>query len=457
MATPERPAAGKLRTAKGARDIGPEQMAIREKVIAIATAVFERHGAVALDTPVFELKETLVGTYGEDSKLIYDLADQGGESLSLRYDLTVPFARYLTMHHVAQMKRYHIAKVYRRDQPQIGRGRYREFQQCDFDIAGTHDPMVPDAEVLKVLIDILDELGVGEYEIKLSHRKLLEAMLDVCGVPAVEFRAVCSAIDKLDKGTWFDVYTELLDKGMSIATAERIGSYVNVRGPPRQFRKLLADDELGRHALAQEALAELDTLSDYLQAMGALHRITLDLSLARGLDYYTGLVYEAILVDANTTKVGSIAAGGRYDRLIGRFGWKNVPAVGVSLGIERIFDVLQARMHDAKATVRSRKTEVLVASIGPEMMVKRMQTCARLWAGGIKAEFMYKVAPKISKQLEYALHEGIPLVVLFGSDEVAAGTVAIRDLRSNEQSNVDAASLLDEVRARLHSVCPSRP
>lgn len=209
-----------LKTPKGTRDYNPQQMALRQSVLDKIINVFRKHGAETIDTPVFELKEVLTGKYGEDSKLIYDLKDQGGEILSLRYDLTVPLARYLAMNKISSIKRYHIAKVYRRDNPSISRGRYREFYQCvssfqtffwtngnlrnnyylqDFDIAGTFDPMLPDAECVKVVSEILSELNIGEYVIKLNHRLLLDGMFEACGVPADQFRTICSSVDKLDK------------------------------------------------------------------------------------------------------------------------------------------------------------------------------------------------------------------------------------------------------------------
>merc|ERR1711963_319203 len=188
-----------LKTAKGTRDFQPDQMAIREKVLEKIIKVFKCHGAVTIDTPVFELKEVLTGKYGEDSKLIYDLKDQGGEILALRYDLTVPFARYVAMNKVEKIKRYQIAKVYRRDQPSISRGRYREFYQCDFDIAGSYDPMVPDAECVKIVKDILKAMEVGNFVIKVNHRQILDGIFEVCGVATDMFRTICSSVDKLDK------------------------------------------------------------------------------------------------------------------------------------------------------------------------------------------------------------------------------------------------------------------
>ena len=188
-----------LKSAKGTRDFHPDQMAVRERVINRIVNVFKCHGAVTIDTPVFELKEVLTGKYGEDSKLIYDLKDQGGEILSLRYDLTVPFARYVAMNKIMNIKRYQIAKVYRRDNPSISQGRYREFYQCDFDIAGQYDPMVPDAECVKIVKDILKAMEIGNFVIKVNHRQILDGIFEVCGVSTDMFRTICSSVDKLDK------------------------------------------------------------------------------------------------------------------------------------------------------------------------------------------------------------------------------------------------------------------
>ena len=191
-----------LKTPKGTRDWEPLSMALRKHVFATIERVFALHGAVTIDTPVFELKEILAGKYGEDSKLIYDLQDQGGELCSLRYDLTVPFARFVAMNptEYGSIKRYHIAKVYRRDQPAMSKGRFREFYQCDFDIAGTYDPMLPDAEIIRITCEIFESLGwQGRYTIKINHRKILDGIFEVCGVPSEKIRTISSAVDKLDK------------------------------------------------------------------------------------------------------------------------------------------------------------------------------------------------------------------------------------------------------------------
>lgn len=430
----------KPKIAKGARDFAPDQMAIREVAFSKIVSVFKRHGAVSIDTPVFELRETLTGKYGEDSKLIYDLADQGGELLSLRYDLTVPFARYVALNGISNIKRYHIAKVYRRDQPQMARGRFREFFQCDFDIAGAYASMVPDAEVLKVLVEILDDLDLGEYEVKLNHRRLLDAMLDIAGVPPQKFRPICSAIDKLDKEPWEVVRAEMTEeKGLSGDVADRIGEFVVLKGKPKELLAKLteASHPLAIHAESAAALVELGTLFEFLDDMGALGPIVFDLSLARGLDYYTGVIYEAVLKGGN---VGSIAAGGRYDKLVGMFSGKEVPAVGVSIGIERVFAIMEAQMRAAAAAasgvIRETETQVLVASIGSGLQRKRMAIAAKLWAAGVKAEFGFKPNPKMGDQLGYALKSGIPFMILFGEDELSKGTVKLKDMDAGTEEEV---------------------
>ena len=321
-------------------------MAIRDDAFQIIRRVFKSHGAVEIDTPVFELKDTLTGKYGEDSKLIYDLADQGGELLALRYDLTVPFARFLALNSVGNIKRFHIGKVYRRDQPQLAKGRYREFYQCDFDIAGTYGRMVPDSECVGVACDILDALPIGDFGIKLNHRRLLDAILDLCGVPADKFRTICSAVDKLDKEPWEEVRREMTDdKGLKPEVADRIGEFVLQKGEPwTMYKSLMASKKFGDHKGALEAMEDLRILFEYLEAMGKLKFISFDLSLARGLDYYTGVIYEAVCMSGNT-QVGSIGGGGRYDNLVSMFqeAGKVTPCVGVSVGIERVFTLMEAR------------------------------------------------------------------------------------------------------------------
>ncbi|KAM0898441.1 hypothetical protein ACQ4PT_021920 [Festuca glaucescens] len=385
---------------KGTRDFAERQMAIRERAFSIITGVFKMHGGVALDTPVFELRETLMSKYGEDSKLIYDLADQGGELCSLRYDLTVPFARYLAMNnHITTMRRYQIAKVYRRDKP--SKGRYREFYQCDFDIAVVYEPMQADFEVIKVLTELLDKLDIGMYEIKLNHRKLLDGMLEICGVPPKKFRTVCSSIDKLDKLTFEEVKKELVEeKGVSDETAEKIGNLVKTRGPPLQVLMELRKE--GSKFIENDgsvvALNELEILFKALEKANAIDVISFDLSLARGLDYYTGVIYEAVF--KGTTQVGSIVAGGRYDNLVGDIvAGKQVPAVGVSLGMERVFAIMEEQEKEKNQETRTTETEVLLSILGKDLTLAA-ELASELWRAEIKAEI--KLSTRVQNHIRYA-------------------------------------------------------
>jgi histidyl-tRNA synthetase len=365
--------------AKGTRDMLPAQMAIRERAFNIIKSVFKKHGAVEIDTPVFELKETLMGKYGEESKLIYDLEDQGGELLSLRYDLTVPFARYVALHNFPSIKRFHIAKVYRRDNPQMNKGRFREFYQCDFDIAGTYGLMIPDAEVLKVLIEILTNLKIGEFVVKLNHRKFLDAMVDLSGCEKRKFKAICSSVDKLDKEPWEKVREELINmKGLTTEMTDKLEKFVKLVGKPRELLQKLKDEAIFKgHKEGEETIKEMDTLFSYLEAYNCLDKISFDFSLARGLDYYTGLIYEAVLTD--TDRVGSIAGGGRYDGLVGMFSNKPVPSVGVSIGIERVFAILEEKCKD-DYTVRPTETQIFIAQLGKNLIEERMKILNELWA-----------------------------------------------------------------------------
>jgi histidyl-tRNA synthetase len=414
-----------LKTPKGTKDWAGSDALLRDRIFTTIANVFKRHGGTALDTPVFELREILAGKYGEDSKLIYDLQDQGGEICSLRYDLTVPFARWLAMNSdIRNIKRYHIAKVYRRDQPAVSKGRMREFYQCDFDIAGTYDPMVPDAEILRIVSEVFEELGwTGRYTIKLNHRKILDGVFAVCGVPEDKIRPISSAVDKLDKMPWADVRKEMVnEKGLDAEVADRIEKYVMNKGSRELLDTLLKDETLNANATAKAGLEDMALMMDYLEAFGVLDKVSFDMSLARGLDYYTGVIYEVVTegsagVQADapeaqsakksgkkpkasddddrsndpTLGVGSVAAGGRYDNLVGMFLPKaQIPCVGISFGVDRIFSITKARLErDQNAnSLRSSEVDAYVMAFGGKgfngMLKERMEICQKLWSAGLK-------------------------------------------------------------------------
>ena len=431
---------------KGTRDMNPLQAAIKEKAIGIIKGVFQKHGASEIDTPVFERKETLMGKYGEESKLIYDLEDQGGELLSLRYDLTVPFARYVAENNITNIKRFHIAKVYRRDQPQMSKGRFREFYQWDFDIAGQTSEMIPDAEVLKVVVEILTKLEVGEFVVKINNRKFLDSIIELSGWDKSLFKTICSSVDKLDKEPWEKVENELINmKGLTKDMTSKLWEFVRRKGSPKEMiAQLRSDNVFGDHKLANETLNEMDMLFEYLEALDCLDRISFDFSLARGLDYYTGLIYEATLTEEG--KVGSIAGGGRYDELIGMFSGKQIPAVGVSIGIERIFVILEEKAK-ASNEVRATKTQVLVASIGKNMTKERFRVCNLLWNEGIMAETMYNENLKPQKQLSYAFDNGIPLIIWIGEDEIAQGVIKVKVL--NDKTEKILTDFIPEIKVLI--------
>ena len=351
---------------------------------------------------------------------------------SLRYDLTVPFARWLAMNsNVQNIKRYHIAKVYRRDQPAMTKGRMREFYQCDFDIAGTYDPMLPDAEVVRIATEVFDGLGwQGRYTIKLNHRKILDGVFEVCGVPADKIRTISSAVDKLDKLPWVDVRKEMTDdKGLAEEVADKIGEYVVLKGQKDLLNRLKADEKLMANESMKAGVADMDLLFEYLEAFDALENVSFDLSLARGLDYYTGVIYEIVtegsappatiiatngappksskksskaVADADedrssdpTIGVGSVAAGGRYDNLVGMFSGKaQIPCVGISFGVDRIFSITEARMAADKSAeqVRNNETEVYLMAFGGKgftgLVKERMKLCSMLWKAGIKVRLL---------------------------------------------------------------------
>ncbi|GFS22981.1 histidine--tRNA ligase, cytoplasmic [Elysia marginata] len=454
-----------LKTPKGTRDFAPEQMAIREGVFNKIIACFKRHGAVTIDTPVFELKETLTGKYGEDSKLIYDLADQGGELLSLRYDLTVPFARYLAMHKITNIKRYHIAKVYRRDNPAMNRGRFREFYQCDFDIAGQYDPMLPDTECIKIVVEILSSLDIGDFLVKVNHRKLLDGVFAACGVPDHKFRPICSAVDKLDKTPWAEVRKEMVEeKGLDPVAADKIWEYVQLSGGTELLDKLLQDENLTSQKKAVEGMEDIKLLLQYCEAYGITDRVSFTLSLARGLDYYTGVIYEAVFTGAQpalassseeegSVGVGSIAGGGRYDGLVGMFDSKGrkVPCVGISLGIERLFSIMEAKVQESEQKFRTTETQVYVIAAQKGMVEERLKLCRTLWDADIKTEQSYKKNTKMLTEFQYCEQTGIPVAIIIGQSEIEAGIVKLKVMSSREEREVKRCDMLEEIRKVLAS------
>lgn len=325
---------------------------------------------------------------------------------------------------IQSIKRYHIAKVYRRDQPAMAKGRMREFYQCDFDIAGTYDPMLPDAEILRILCEVFGELGWGkQFTVKINHRGILDGIFEVCGVPKEKIRTISSAVDKLDKLPWEEVRKEMTEeKGLEGDIADRIWEFVQKKGGREVLNELISDEKLKENKSMAKGMEDMNLLFAYLDAFNVLDKMEFNLSLARGLDYYTGLIFEVITEGsapsstiATTQKpprgnklpksgdleedrsndpsigVGSVAAGGRYDELVGMFSGKaQIPCVGLSLGVDRIFSITKARMQ-AEQQIRTNEVDLYVMAFGGKgftgLLKERLEVCRILWDAGIKVCF----------------------------------------------------------------------
>lgn len=476
-----------LKTPKGTKDWLGSDMVLREAIFAHLILTFKRHGGVTIDTPVFELREILTGKYGEDSKLIYNLEDQGGELTSLRYDLTVPFARFVACNNIQAIKRYHIAKVYRRDQPAMTKGRMREFYQCDFDIAGQYDAMVPDAEVLSLLVEGMSGLGINDFTIKLNHRKILDGIFQACGVKEEDVRKVSSAVDKLDKLPWEAVKKEMVvEKNQPEEVADKIGELVMNKGTIRDICTFLESSPVKDNELIQQGVADMKILADYIEAFGIEAYLSFDLSLARGLDYYTGLIYEVVTKDSAAPEnaaelkekaqkdkkkkkkddddaseyvgVGSIAAGGRYDGLVGMFSnGKSIPCVGISFGIERIFSIIKARAGKEIEKVAPSNTQVFVMALGggdgwTGFLKERMAVAHQLRQAGLEVEYMFKNKANAPKQFTAADKLGALIAVILGKEEYPEGKVRVKVLNQGELSEgeeVAVDNLVDYVKGKL--------
>lgn len=429
---------------RGMRDFGPEEMATRNSIIKTISDIFETKGAYQIDTPVMERKDVLFGQYGEDQKLVFDLDDQGGVPCALRYDLTVPFARYMASSGKTKMKRFQIGKVYRRDDPSILQGRYREFYQCDFDIAGDYDVMVADAEVIKTLADILSTYNeYFTYTIKLNYKSLLDAILSFIGVPEEKVMTVCSSIDKLDKLDWEKVAKELETKGIGLDCIDRIKDMTQIKGNPYEILAIL--EKYNEIPNIPVILEELRILFSYLEAFGVIDLITFDTSLARGLSYYTGVIFEAVCLEKNVN-VGSIAAGGRYDNLIGKFARKQIKSVGCSIGLERLFTIID--INDGK----KKRNDILYVTYfyskndkkeNKEMFNEVLKLSSFLWKNGIQCKFVEKQDVMMKEQIVSCLSENIRWMIVFGSNEFKNGEIIVKDLENRKQSSVKIENILD--------------
>jgi histidyl-tRNA synthetase len=417
-------------------------MILRQRIIAIFRDVFERHGFEPIDTPALEYLDVLTGKAGENEKLMYRFEDAGGRQVGLRYDLTVPLARVVAMHQndlVLPFKRYHIAPVWRAENPQ--RGRFREFWQCDADIAGSSSPLA-DAEVIAIMAEALEAIGLPRFTIRISHRRLLEGLGRAAGVPPDQAIALYRAIDKLDKIGLAGVTSELIGAGLSEEQARRVLELVTRRGEPLALLADLRHDLAGIEG-ADASVAELEQLFRALPDFGVSpDRYTLDLSLARGLDYYTGPVFEATVTEPN---VGSVGGAGRYDGLVGAFLGRTIPATGMSLGLERIIEVV--REHGLLPVPASVADVALV--ILPESAGAGARLATDLRERNLRVDLSLQPNRGVGDQLKLADRKGIRFAVILGSAELENETAVLKDLRSGEQETLPLDRLAEAIHEHL--------
>lgn len=428
---------------KGMRDFLPERMLLRQHVIGVLRDVFERHGFEPIDTPALEYYESLAGKYGEDERLIYHFEDHGGREIGLRYDLTVPLARFVAVHRnelVFPFKRYHIGPVWRADRPQ--KGRYREFWQCDADIVGAKS-MLADADVVSIVIEALRGIQMPNFVVHINHRKLLESLALYAGVSAEQAPSVYRAIDKLGKIGDDGVVRELEATGVDRAIADRIVDLVSTSGAPDAVLSAVSE-RLAGIDLARDAISDLEDLFEFLAALGAPpEHYVLDLALARGLEYYTGPVFETTVEEP---KIGSLGGAGRYDGLVGMFSGQDIPATGMSLGLERIIDVVEELgLLNVPPTISA----VFVTIFDAERTIESLSIASRLRVVGIPTEVAMEENRDLGRQLRYAGRRKIPYALVVGPDEVERGVVIVRDMASGEQTEVADDALEGYLQDRL--------
>jgi histidyl-tRNA synthetase len=434
------------RTLKGFRDYPPALMIPRERLMETARAVYRSYGFAPIDTPALEYAEILLGKGGEETdKQLFRFRDQGERDVALRFDLTVPLARFVAQHHHElgmPFKRYHLAPVWRGETPQ--KGRFREFMQCDFDTIGTTSNAA-DIEVALVIHDLFVALGFERFVIRINHRQVLTGLLEDLGL-AARGGAVLRALDKLPKVGRDAVLAELAAHGVGHGAGERILDLVLSEGASAMILEQTAA-RIGHNATAAAGIAKLRELIQVAAEAGVPEgRLELDLSIARGLDYYTGTVYETFLTDL--PGIGSVCSGGRYDNLAGLYTRQQFPGVGASLGLDRLLAAMEElRLLPKVAT----PAPVFLVQFGAEFLGRYEKTARDLRAAGIGVE-LYPEAKKLGAQLGYADKRGFRLALIAGPDELAKAVWQVKDLAKKESREVADRDLIETVRTMLLEV-----
>lgn len=442
------------RTPPGTLELLPREQMILQHMIDVIRRGYERFGFVPIETPVFELKDVLLTkSGGETEKQVYFVQSTGAiqqghdADLALRFDLTVPLARYVAEHEhklAFPFRRYQIQRVYRGERHQ--KGRFREFYQCDIDVIGK-DKLDPayDAELPAIIVRIFEELKVGNFTIHFSNRKVLLGLLAGYGIEDAEKqKLVLREIDKFDKIGHDKVHASLVELGLGADIADAFLRLIAHKGGKEDMLAELRGQKT-EHAAFRQGLAELAQMIDALKALGVPeHRTRLNLKIARGLDYYTGTVYETLIDDH--PEFGSVCSGGRYDDLASLYTKSKLPGVGLSIGLTRLFDQLRASgllPHVANSV------QVLIAQLDPQLSAAYLSLASELRHAGFNVE-NYLEPAKLDKQLKYADKAGIPFVVLLGPDEKAKGTVIVKDFAAKVQFEVTHAALIE----KLHALSP---
>ena len=435
------------RTLKGFRDHLPAQALARERVLDVARQVYRSYGFAPIDTPALEYLEILTGKGSEETdKQMYRFTDHGGRDVGMRFDLTVPFARFAAQHvHELGLpfKRYHMATVWRGENTQ--RGRYREFMQCDFDTIGTTSP-VADLEMVLVVHDLLATIGVGAFTIHLNDRRVLGGILARLGL-ADRSAGVLRSLDKLGKAKPEAVAAELAAQGVDAEAVRTLLEMAALAGPPDTVLARL-DTVVGDAPAGREGVAALRGIVAGAAAAGVpTGRVVIDPSIARGLDYYTGIVLESFLADL--PGLGSICSGGRYDNLAGLYTKQPLPGVGASLGIDRLLAGLEELGRLASAETPA---DVFLVHFDANRLDDYLRIAAALRAGGMAVEF-FPEPKRVGQQLKLAAKRGCPAALVIGSDEFRAGTAQFKNLRTEQGTVIDWHGDLQVLVDAVHSQC----
>lgn len=411
-----------LSVVSGMKDYNPKETQLKNFIIDTFRKSIQKRNVKEIDTPTIELESTIHQLYGDEfNKLVYRVEDT--DKLIMRYDLTVPFMRYVAMNGLKSFKRAQVGTVYRKDAPQITKGRLRAFTQADMDILGDDQgSMINDIEIIETVYEILINLGlINEFIFQINHRDVLKDIAEYANINDEKFKIFVQCLDKLDKKSWKEIVSELLENGISIDSIDKI----------EKIQNYTYDEYKENKIINTKTIEQLDLVFDFCKGRN-FKDIIFSPFLARGMDYYTGLIFEIVYKNKDIAPF-TICAGGRYDNMLEKFGYLKIPSIGFSIGVDRVLKILESKDKD---DIIKSDADVFIASIGKEANLQKMILASEMRELGISVEMSSHINPKMRQQMDIMFKKNIKYMIIIGEDEIKTNTLSLKDIETREQKKM---------------------